>query len=32
MVGVVTIRAQARQEAVWKSLRVPDAVKHTGSS
>ena len=30
MVGVVTTRAQARQEAVRKLLRVPDAVKHTG--
>ena len=30
MVGAVTTRAQARQEAVWKPLRVPDAVKHTG--
>ena len=30
MVGAVTTRAQARQEAVRKPLRVPDAVKHTG--
>ena len=29
MVGAVKTRAQARQEAVWKPLRVPDAVKHT---
>ena len=30
MVGAVTTRAQARQEAVRKPLRVPDALKHTG--
>ena len=30
MVSAVTTRAQARQEAVQKPLRVPDAVKHTG--
>ena len=30
MVGAVTTRAQARQEAVRKPLRVPDVVKHTG--
>ena len=30
MVGAVMTRAQARQEAVRKWLRVPDAVKHTG--
>ena len=30
MVGAVTTRVQARQEAVWKPLRVRDAVKHTG--
>ena len=30
MVGAVTTRAQARQEAVRKPLKVPDAVKHTG--
>ena len=30
MVGAVTTRAQARQEAVRKQLRVPNAVTHTG--
>ena len=30
MVGAVTTRAQARQEAARKPLRVRDAVKHTG--
>ena len=30
MVSAVTNRAQTRQEAVRKPLRVPDAVKHTG--
>ena len=30
MVSAVTTRGQARQEAVRKPLRVPDAVKHTG--
>ena len=30
IVSAVTTRAQARQEAVQKPLRVPDAVKHTG--
>ena len=30
MVDVVTTRAQARQEAVLKPLRVPDAGKYTG--
>ena len=30
MVVAVRTRAQARQEAVWKPLRVPGAVKHTG--
>ena len=30
MVSTVTTRAQARQEAVRKPMRVPDAVKHTG--
>ena len=30
MVSAVTTRAQARQEAVRKPLRVPDAVKPTG--
>ena len=30
MVGAVTTRAQARQEAERKPLRVPDDVKHTG--
>ena len=29
LVGAVTTRAQGRQEAVRKPLRVPDAVKHT---
>ena len=30
MVSAVTTRAQARQEAVRKLLRAPDAMKHTG--
>ena len=30
MVGDVTTRVQARQEAVRKPLKVPDAVKHIG--
>ena len=30
IVGAVTTRSQARQEAVRKPLRVPDAVRHTG--
>ena len=30
MVGAVTTRTQAKQEAVRKPLRVPDAVKYTG--
>ena len=30
MAGAVTTRAQARQEAVRKPLRVPDPVNHTG--
>ena len=30
MVSVVTTRAQAKQEAVQKPLRVLDVVKHTG--
>ena len=31
MVSAVTTRTQARQEAVRKPLRVPDAVKHTAA-